>query len=177
MRNKQSVAPKKRCVSASKSNMGHSSQTTAGKHPNDSTDNCKLLVLVFTIGRLSQSRIEKSFKIRDTFFIFIDLSLKGFLCITCVLIHIADEGDKTSGDDDTNKILKEMHNMLHVLMKRVEGTEKELKSMKVRLSTPSSDSSSAKEKTVPLVVKVSDRYKYVLSGWSKYRIAGNIGGH
>ena len=75
----------------------------------------------------------------------------------CVLTHIADEGAKTSGDDDTNKILKEVHNMLHVLIKRVEGTEKELKSMKVRLSTPSSDSSSAKEKTVPLVVKVSDR--------------------
>ena len=68
----------------------------------------------------------------------------------------ADEGAKTSGNDDTKNILKEVHNMLHHLIKRVEGTEKELKSMKVRLSTPSSDSSSASKRTVPLVVKVSN---------------------
>ena len=71
------------------------------------------------------------------------------------ILTFAGEGVK-SGDDDTNKILKEMHNMLHHLIKRVEGTEKELKSMKVRFSTPSSDSSSSSKKTVPLVVKVSN---------------------
>ena len=49
----------------------------------------------------------------------------------CIFIY-ADEGAKTSGDDDANKILKEVHNTLHHLIKRVEGTEKELKSMKVR---------------------------------------------
>ena len=68
---------------------------------------------------------------------------------------LTDEGARKSGDEDTSKILKEVHNMLHSLIKRVEGTEKELKSMKVRLSTPSSDSSSASKRTVPLVVKVS----------------------
>lgn len=46
--------------------------------------------------------------------------------------------------------------MLHELVKRVEGTEKELKSMKVRLSTPSSDSSSSSSKRkIPVVIKVS----------------------
>ena len=65
--------------------------------------------------------------------------------------------DAKNSNDDTNKILKEVHNMLYHLIKRVEGTEKELKSMKVRLSTPSSDSSSASKRTVPLVVKVSSK--------------------
>ena len=71
--------------------------------------------------------------------------------------HTFADDDAKKSDDDANKILKEVHNMLHHLIKRVEGTEKELKSMKVRLSTPSSDSSSAStsKRTVPLVVKVS----------------------
>ena len=77
------------------------------------------------------------------------------------ILTFAGEGVK-SGDDDTNKILKEMHNMLHHLIKRVEGTEKELKSMKVRFSTPSSDSSSSSKKTVPLVVKVSNNIRITM---------------
>ena len=62
--------------------------------------------------------------------------------LTCSKLVNCNINAKTR-DDDTNKILKEVHNMLHHLIKRVEGTEKELKSMKVRLSTPSSNSSSA----------------------------------
>ena len=79
----------------------------------------------------------------DTYCVFYRFEPESFCIILCT--HIADEGAKSSGDDDTNKILKQVHDMLHVLIKRIEGTEKKLKSMTVRLSTPSSDSSSAKE--------------------------------
>lgn len=34
---------------------------------------------------------------------------------------------------DDSKILSEMHNMLHLLVKRVEGTEKEFKQMKQKI--------------------------------------------
>ena len=43
--------------------------------------------------------------------------------------------------------------MLHTLVKRVEGTEKELKEIKRHMSTPSSSDSSAK-KEVPNIVRV-----------------------
>ena len=45
--------------------------------------------------------------------------------------------------------------MLHTLVKRVEGTEKELKEIKRHMSTPSSSDSSTKKKEVPNVVRVS----------------------
>ena len=50
--------------------------------------------------------------------------------------------------------LGEITNLLHTLDKRVANTEKELRSIKTKLKSPSSSESSAKE-TVPLIVKVS----------------------
>ena len=44
--------------------------------------------------------------------------------------------------------------MLHTLVKRVEGTEKELKEIKRHISTPSSSDSNAK-KEVPNIVRVN----------------------
>ena len=64
------------------------------------------------------------------------------------------DGDYGSGN---HRVLLEVHNMVHQLMKRVEGTEKELQNLKVRMSTPSSDSSSSshgRKRTVPLTVRV-----------------------
>lgn len=60
-----------------------------------------------------------------------------------------------SGDSATAKILSEVHNMLHTLVKRVEGTEKELKEIKRHISTPSSSDSGAKKKEVPNIVRVN----------------------
>lgn len=45
--------------------------------------------------------------------------------------------------------------MLHTLVKRVEGTEKELKEIKRHISTPSSSDSNAKKKEVPNIVRVN----------------------
>ena len=62
----------------------------------------------------------------------------------------------TSGDGASliSAQLGEITNLLHTLDKRVANTEKELKSIKTKLSSASSSESSAKE-TVPLIVKVS----------------------
>ena len=61
----------------------------------------------------------------------------------------------SESDFDSRRVLMDVHNMLHCLIRRVEGTEKELKSIKVRMSTPSSDSSSSNHKQkVPVAVKV-----------------------
>ena len=51
---------------------------------------------------------------------------------------------------DDSKILSEMHNMLHLLVKRVEGTEKELKQMKQKIC--SSDAVSKKKPQIPPIV-------------------------
>ena len=49
------------------------------------------------------------------------------------------------------RILTDVQNMLHVLVKRVEGTEKEVKKLKQSVNTPSSSDSSSKRKIPPLV--------------------------
>ena len=54
---------------------------------------------------------------------------------------------------DDSKILSEMHNMLHLLVKRVEGTEKELKQMKQKICL--SNAVSKKKPQIPQIVRVS----------------------
>ena len=52
------------------------------------------------------------------------------------------------------RILTDVQNMLHVLVKRVQGTEKEVKKLKQSINTPSSSDSSSKRKIPPLVTNL-----------------------
>ena len=63
------------------------------------------------------------------------------------------------------RILTDVQNMLHVLVKRVEGTEKEVKKLKQSINTPSSDSSSKRK--IPPLVRVSTNL-LVTVYWSIY---------
>ena len=61
-------------------------------------------------------------------------------------------------DVDSKRILTEVHNMLHHLVKRVESTENELKEMKKKISTPSSsdrDSGPKKKANIDPAIRVS----------------------
>ncbi len=58
-----------------------------------------------------------------------------------------------AGTTDEPGMLREVHNMLHVLVKRVEGTEKELKEMKKQMAaTPSTPIH--KRKAISPIVRV-----------------------
>ena len=76
--------------------------------------------------------------------------------LLCTTTNVYISGSQL-GQSDLSKILTEMHNMLHLLVKRVGSTERELKQMKENLTSSSSDSRPQlkKAKDVPRVVRVT----------------------
>lgn len=66
----------------------------------------------------------------------------------------------TQSDNDVASALREVSNILGQLVKRVEGTEKEIKSIQRNLHTSTSSDSSVgrKKQSVPLVIRVSENF-------------------